>query len=194
MKETILIIVAIIIIVVFILIHLNEIKYVEAYNSGRRYIVRSQPNPIESANMLDNIYLKIFKLMNYINEKIMNTNYTNNLSKNIHNLNNKFNKIVFREDTKNNNFTSYTVNKGEEIVFCLRDKKTEKIHDINEIMYVAIHEIGHVVCPDLGHTDLFWDINKLLLENAVEIGIYKYINYYYNPKQYCGMEINATLL
>ena len=55
-------------------------------------------------------------------------------------------------DEKN---TSYTINKGEKIVICLRSKFLNEIHDINTIMYVVIHELAHVACPEFGHTPLF---------------------------------------
>ena len=60
------------------------------------------------------------------------------------------NSIIFRESTDDSKFTSYSINKGEEIVFCLRCKKTNQLHNINELMYVAIHEISHVACPEIG--------------------------------------------
>ena len=113
----------------------------------------------------------------------------------------RFDKITFREDTIYNRYTSYTVNKGEEIVMCMRDKKTGKLHNINELMYVAIHELAHVGCPLNGHPPLFVDINKILLIYATyfcndddNCKIYKYCDYDVNSKKYCGMEIDATIL
>ena len=50
----------------------------------------------------------------------------------------KFDNIIFSESTDNSKFTSYSINKGEEIVFCLRSSKNGELHDINELMYVAI--------------------------------------------------------
>ena len=45
---------------------------------------------------------------------------------------------------------------------------------------------------EVGHTPLFWDNMKYLLEEAEKINIYKPINYEKEPVQYCGMEINTT--
>ena len=58
--------------------------------------------------------------------------------------------------------TSKKINKGEEIVFCLRSIPDNKLHNINELMYVAIHEIAHVGCPEIGHTSLFKKINFII--------------------------------
>jgi len=61
-------------------------------------------------------------------------------------------------------------------------------------MYVVIHEMGHIGCPEFGHTKLFKDIFKFFLEQSVEIGIYKPIDYRIKPKDYCGMTINEYIL
>ena len=45
---------------------------------------------------------------------------------------------------------------------------------------------------EVGHTPLFWDNMKFLLEEGEKEGIYKPINYEKEPSQYCGMEINTT--
>ena len=86
------------------------------------------------------------------------------------------------------------MNKGEEIVFCLRSKNDNKLHDINELMYVAIHEIAHVGCPEIGHTPLFLKINKILLKQAVECNVYVYKNYSLYPEDYCGIKLSTTIL
>ena len=73
-------------------------------------------------------------------------------------LKHNFNPNVIKEGIDNPSYTSYTINKGQEMAVCLRSKNDKKIHDINEIMYVIIHEISHIACPELGHTKLFLKI------------------------------------
>ena len=48
------------------------------------------------------------------------------------------------ESLPNTSYTSYSVNKGEKIVFCIESKKTGKLVDMNTIMFVAIHELAHM--------------------------------------------------
>jgi hypothetical protein len=98
------------------------------------------------------------------------------------------------ETANDEKYTSYTVNKGEKIVFCLRSKVLNDIHDMNTLMYVVIHELGHVGCPEFGHTPLFREIFKFLLEQSIIINIYNPIDYRKYPKNYCGMTINEYLL
>jgi predicted metal-dependent hydrolase len=57
-------------------------------------------------------------------------------------------------------------------------------------MFVAIHEIAHIMTLSVGHTEEFWQNFKFLLEHAVQLGIYEPIDYKKNPKNYCGMTIS----
>jgi hypothetical protein len=91
-------------------------------------------------------------------------------------------------------YTSYTVNKGEKIYFCLRSKVLNEIHDMNTLLYVVIHEMSHIACPEYGHTPLFYSIFRFLLRIGIDIGIYKDVDYRYNPANYCGMTINEYIL
>jgi hypothetical protein len=65
---------------------------------------------------------------------------------------------------------SYTVNK-KDMYLCLRNEKREYFNK-NMIMYVSLHELGHVVCPSIGHTPEFYEIFDRLLNKAIALGIY----------------------
>jgi predicted metal-dependent hydrolase len=61
---------------------------------------------------------------------------------------------------------SYTVNKRH-VHLCLRNQESGKPYPINMLMYVALHEIAHVMCPEIGHTPLFHTtFNELLKDDA----------------------------
>jgi predicted metal-dependent hydrolase len=91
------------------------------------------------------------------------------------------------------NYTSYSVNKGEELSICLKSKNTNELHNINILMYVVIHEMTHFACPEIGHGPLFQKIFKKFIEESEKIGIYKYEDYSINPIEYCGMTINSNI-
>ena len=191
MNETILIIILLFVIVIFIFMHFKEVKYIESY-TGTKYLVRNTGDSKKAADLLQSVIDRLEYLIKYINNhKSLNTDFVKPYFTTIQE---RFPTIVFRESTSKNKFTSYSVNKGEEIVLCLRSKATNELHNLNEILYVAIHEVSHVGCPELDHTPLFNKINKRMLEFAVESGIYIYKNYDRNPEDYCGIEINTTLL
>lgn len=99
----------------------------------------------------------------------------------------RLNNIEISENTKNI-YTSYTINK-KELVFCVKSKETGKIHDMNLLMYVVIHELSHIACPEYGHGELFKKIFKYLLNESENINIYHHINFSLHHKEYCGMNI-----
>lgn len=65
---------------------------------------------------------------------------------------------------------SYTINK-QKIYLCLRDEK-QNYYDFNMLLYVAIHELAHVLCDEIGHTAKFHKIFQELLQKATELRIY----------------------
>ena len=91
-------------------------------------------------------------------------------------------------------YVAYSVNKGEELSICIREKDTEEFIDNNTILFVAIHELSHIMTDETGHTPLFWDNMKYLLEKASSIGIYKNIDYSKHAVTYCGMKIDSPPL
>lgn len=97
--------------------------------------------------------------------------------------------------TESKEYTSYSVNKGEKIVFCLRARDgTDNLEDINMLIFVAIHELAHIATVEEGHTDSFWDNMRFLLEEGINIGIYQQVDYTHNPQEYCGMMVTSSPL
>jgi hypothetical protein len=108
---------------------------------------------------------------------------------------NRFNPDVLSESLPNTSYTSYSVDKGKKIVFCLRskDEKAELI-DMNTIMFVAIHELAHIMTKSIGHTEEFWNNMRYLLKQGIKVGVYQKVDYSKNPVSYCGMQITSTVL
>ncbi len=90
---------------------------------------------------------------------------------------------------------SFNVNKGDHISLCLRNfKQPNNFHEFNDIMFVAIHELAHSTASSFQHTDEFWYNFRILLENAIEFGLYEFRDYHKNPVNYCSMQITYTPL
>jgi len=106
-----------------------------------------------------------------------------------------FNSDAFSETTPDSKYTSYSVNKGEKIVFCIRDKKEGEILVKENIMtFVSIHEMAHLMTKSIGHDPDFWSNMRLLLKISIDNGLYKNIDFNSTPKDYCGVKITDTPL
>ena len=166
---------------------INQISTVD----NEEYFVRNVEDKSIAANTLATIKNNIKKLVlhfkNNISEYDAEKEYINNLVK-------RTKQINIMETPNDEKNTSYTINKGEKIVICLRSKFLNEIHDINTIMYVVIHELAHVGCPEYGHTPLFKKIFIFLLKESHKINIYTPVDYRKKPQDYCGMTINEYLL
>lgn len=152
---------------------------------GKKYCVRERNNIERASNLLAQTTDKL----KYLVEN-MNARYRNR--KNVQRLVENFNPTTIKETLPTSEYTAYSENKGEKLAFCLNKNKknNENLIDQNTLMFVAIHEIAHIMTVSVGHTEEFWQNFKFLLENAVELGIYEPIDYKKNPKNYCGMTIS----
>jgi predicted metal-dependent hydrolase len=187
-KETIFFIIILSIIFAFVNINKTEALIIESNIDNQLYIVRNLPDKQQAANMLATIKKKLIKLVEYLDKN--NDKEVKENKEYIKRILNKIYTVKIRESSGNSKYTSYSVNKGDELVFCIRSKIDNSLHDINLIMYVAVHEIAHIGCPEVGHGELFNSINKFLLNYAMKIGIYRYENFNVNPVEYCGMSLN----
>jgi hypothetical protein len=88
--------------------------------------------------------------------------------------------------------TSYVLNKGDLIKLCLRDKKTGDFHDMNTLIFVNLHELSHLLDREYGHNKSFWRGFQTVLNEAVELGIYRPVDYNKNPAIYCGLQIHSN--
>lgn len=105
----------------------------------------------------------------------------------------RFNPENFTENDINSDTTSYSENKGEKIVICIRDKAPPyRFADDNTVMFVLLHEMAHLMTTTVGHTPEFWANFKRILHDAVQSGIYTPVNYSKVPTSYCGMTITDT--
>ena len=180
--------------IIVIFIYMNYIRKslyldkIESSVNGKKYYVRNLPDKNEAADKLANIGMSLKKLIDSLDEK------DKEKGEDILRLKESFNSDYITENIPGSMYVAYSVNKGEELSICIREKDTENFIDNNTIIFVAIHELSHIMTDELGHTELFWDNMKYLLEKGSLVGIYKKIDYNKYPVMYCGMEIDSTPL
>lgn len=84
--------------------------------------------------------------------------------------------------------TSYTVNKGERIVLCMRNREGQ-LHHMNLVMFVLLHELAHIMSVSKSitrHNEEFQQNLAFLVEHAKSIGVYE-SNVDGKSENYCGM-------
>ena len=161
----------------------NEVTYVKSNIDNKEYLVRNLKDKEEAANLIATVTQRLDKLCIYLKKNYKSDERAMRLV-------NKFNPNNITEASKNNKYTSYSVNKGEKIVLCLRSRdNNETLIDINTLMFVTLHELAHIMTISIGHTPEFWHNFKFLLKISSNIGIIKNIDYSKHPKKYCGITI-----
>lgn len=193
MRYFLLFVIVIFIIMIFVMFQLDKYEVVYHMSSvdGEEYLVRDLPDKENAANLLAEIKSNIFTISDYLHRsKNSYPRFEPYISQMWENL--KF--TVINESSSSGSYTSYSVNKGEQIVFCLRSKYTNKLHDINLLMYVVVHELAHVACPEYGHTNLFLEIFSFLLHHAIKLKLYKKIDFNSYPSEYCGLIISESII
>lgn len=164
----------------------NELVYQTSTIDNKKYLVRNDERKQESADYMAKIKKNIYILIEHLK-----TNYAND--ERIFLLQKKYNPDSISESMKSSLYTSYSVNKGEKLVICIKEKDAEEtLIDMNTVMFVVIHEIAHIITVSIGHTKEFWNNMKFLLENAITLGIYTNKNYKQNPQKYCGIMITDS--
>ena len=192
MNESILISILIIFIYIFIFFNRQKSVYIEN-NTGAKYLVYNDNLKKQKSQLLSELVVNLFKLRKHLKQ---NVNVMSKYKDHIEQLNENFSeeKTVIYETDPESELTSYSVNKGEELSFCLKSKNNGELHDINLLMYVAVHEVAHIACPEIGHGLLFKKIFRKFLKEAIVIGLYKKVNYEENPVEYCGMILSSSIL
>jgi hypothetical protein len=155
---------------------------------GKEYKVQNLPDKQDGADMMANICSKVERLIE---------NYKNDPSAmgdpRVKVMVERFKPENFSENDLDASSTSYSENKGDKIVVCMRDKTPPyKLVDENTVTYVILHEMAHLMTTTIGHTPEFWANFRRILLDASGLGIYTPVNYARAPVAYCGMEITDS--
>jgi hypothetical protein len=164
----------------------NEVEYVKSEIDGKLYLVRSLPDKQTAANTLSEINADIINLIKHLLAKYPDDPRFNLLYKN-------YDPSAISEGTHESGFTSYSVNKGEKLIICIRHTDYSFVEK-NVVMYPVIHEIAHLATSEIGHTKTFWNNFKFILSEAIGIGIYQKIDFKSNPTDYCNIQITSSVV
>ena len=114
---------------------------------GKEYMVKNTRYKQTASDMLAIIRYRLMRFCNYMAK-------THPKDKKVKRLIDRFNPDnIYENYPDEGKSTSYSLNKGEKIYFCLRSReKHRKMVNFNVIMFVAFHEMAHVMSVSTGHT------------------------------------------
>lgn len=164
----------------------DNLEPVKSTIDNKEYMVQDKKDATEAANLIAVIRQRLILLV----ENLIKTHPGDDPR--IVMLKANFNPDSLKEGEDDSGYTSYSINKGEQIVLCLRNK--DKLVDINTMMFVVLHELSHIATESVGHTPEFWDNFKWILEESINVGIYQKKDYDKESVEYCGMTITSTPL
>ena len=164
---------------------LFDMSYVKSTVDDNSYLVRNLPDKLEAANRLAEVRSRILRLMTHFKQSKTDNQIALDILKNF-----DADPTRFSESTPDSSYTSFTLNKGEKIHVCLRQKNSSQdLVDVNILTFVTLHELGHIGTREIGHTPLFWNNFAWILKQAEELGIYEFQNFAEQPVPYCGISI-----
>ncbi len=153
------------------------------------YRVRDMPDKQQAADLMARVRQKLQRLYAFLQQKFPGKPQVQQLVQNF-----EPNPNRFWEATPDAEHTSYSVNKGEKVHLCLRQREgpNESLVDENIMVFVGLHEMAHVITPTLGHGPDFWNNFGWLLKQAESLGIYSYQDFKSHPVSYCGLHITDS--
>ncbi len=155
---------------------------------GRSYKVRDLPDKQRAADLLATLRLRLTTLTDALQQSYPNKPQVQRLVRNFRSDPNRF-----LESTPDAEHTSYSVNKGEQVHFCLRQRDGgESLVDENVMVFVAIHEMAHMITQSIGHDADFWNNFGWLLREAESRGLYRPQDFRSHPVMYCGVSITDS--
>jgi len=163
----------------------DNLEKVRSSVDDREYLVQEKDDAEEAANLMAEIRRRLMTLSEHVYKAFPEDERVILLKSN-------FDSNVFREGAEGSGYTSYSLNKGEKIILCLRNKN--KLMDINTMMFVVLHELAHLATKSIGHTEEFWSNFRWILEEAINIGIYVKQDFKKENVEYCGMTITSSPL
>jgi hypothetical protein len=163
--------------------------YVKSPVDGRTYLVRRTADAAEAADILARLNRKAELLIAHLSEAFPEDDRVALLRQN-------YSPESLSEGTHETGYTSYSVNKGQKIVMCLRSRDDGggggDLEAENVLLYVLLHELAHLATLEVGHTKAFWDNFRFLVREAVSEGLYVDTDYSRNPVKYCGIDIDSS--
>jgi hypothetical protein len=153
---------------------------------GKLYRVRDMRDKQQAADLLAKVRLRMKKLYAHLTSTFPDKPQVKRLLQRF-----DANPERLLEATPDAEHTSYSVNKGESVHLCLRQRQgaDENLVNENVMVFVSLHEMAHMITDSVGHEPEFWNNFGWLLKQAENLGVYQYQDFKAHPVRYCGTNI-----
>lgn len=153
--------------------------FVKSSKDEQFHLVQDLPDKEKAADIIAELKKRMKLLIKHMIEKYPDRSDVAEMKM-------RFDENNIQETDLNDAGTSFSIDKGQEMHLCIRDKESLKFHHLNILSFVSIHELAHIMSESYGHNGEFSEHFKFLLGEAVKIGIYKSVDYSKNPIKYCS--------
>tara|TARA_B100000427_G_scaffold318741_1_gene316251 strand:+ start:799 stop:1275 length:477 start_codon:yes stop_codon:yes gene_type:complete len=152
-------------IVLFFIFKNDKYTYVKINNGNGFYICKND-NMEKAYNMLNYIVSNCANLCDeLLSEELPNKNIATRLY-------NRFNHATIYEICDDDNSRGFAINKGDEIKLKLK-KQNGIYYTYEQIMYVLLHEMAHLMSVSYGHNEEFYSNFNFIVDYAYQNGYYK---------------------
>ena len=161
-------------------------KTVNVKVDGMDFKMADYKNKRDAAEFLKSISVGTRKFIDNLVDKYPKNPAVKRLSKRF-----KIKNIAEVDPRNGDGATSFVVNKGAEIGFCIRSQEhPEQFTDTNPTKFVVLHELSHLASKSYGHNEEFKRNFIFLLNEANKQGFYQDTDFSRNPYTYCGLVID----
>lgn len=175
--------------------HRDPLVWVTSSIDSRQYQVRDSPYKQNAADTLARIHQNLMILIVYLTNNRAGMSDQQKMVVDLIVARYNPSRTQLSEGQLDHAVSTYTVNKGEAIVFCLapREGPSQTVYDTNTLMFVAIHELAHIGCKGRdNHGPEFQMVFAFLLSQALRAGIYHHRNFAQSPVDYCNVKITSS--
>jgi hypothetical protein len=153
---------------------------------GQIYKVRNMADKQQAADLLARVRLKLKNFIAHLESSFPDKPQVKRIQQRF-----KATPERLLESTPDAEHTSYSVNKGEKVHLCLRQRQgaDESLVNENIMVFVSLHEMAHVCTDSVGHEPEFWNNFGWLLKEAEKTNTYQYTDFKAHPVRYCGTKI-----
>lgn len=154
---------------------------------GRYYRVLEKSGKFQ-ADRLATVNKRITRLVDFMVNTVSSSEKYKDYKQGILRLKRVYTPVILMENSlENAKNVAFTVNKGEELHLCIKEKDT-----LNDLMFVVLHELAHICNKTQGHDTSFVDYFKFIIRQAVESGVYQFVDYSRDPVNFCDTPIKNT--